>query len=227
MCASFLVNPVFPCSPSKFSPKDLVFKAYWLPYFGLSQETRPPSHRVGLADTWGHCTWVWSTDSCSWGSRAPFYIVTPVPVLLPGTPWGLTRRAMDSLGFYLCKSADKKSRKLQKTGWWFVGLFYHRILKEGWARLGRLLGGATSWSSAFFATVSGKGCWKQKTHRLGWWKACLFLVHWTLCSGIVHPFENIALVMVPRSLPARVISRVRASSDWGILKGVSFPCQSD
>lgn len=48
-------------------------------------------------------------------------------------------------------------------------------------------------------------------HAWCWRKAHLCLVHWRHCSKIVHPFVNIAPVLVPRLLSVWVISWVSIS----------------
>lgn len=56
------------CSPRKFHLKNLIFKAFW-----YSTLNCLPSPRVDLTYIWWHPLWISSTNSCSWGSRAPFY----------------------------------------------------------------------------------------------------------------------------------------------------------
>ena len=157
---------VLSCSPYEFCHKDLVSKASCVPCFEL------PGRLVSwwswpLRHTWWHRAWVPSTAFAR-EAPGPHLILQggliPLSTLLPGTHWGLTSRAVDSTRFHLCKNADKSSWQLQKRGGRFEGPFSHRILEERWARLDRRLGGAASWASPLSDTISGKGCWNQKTH---------------------------------------------------------------
>ena len=150
---SFLALPV------NFVTRILSSKPLVYPVFSCLGDLSPPDG-VGLLDTLGGIGHESPAQPLLVRLRAPIWSAG----VLPRTHWGLPSSPVDSSRFHLCKGADKSSWQLQKRGGRFEGPFSHRILEERWARLGRRLGGAASWSSPLSDTVSGKGCWNQKTH---------------------------------------------------------------
>ena len=213
---------VLSCSPCEFCHKDLVFKASRVPCFELPGRLVSSWWSWPLRHPWWHRTWVPST---AFAREAPGPRLT-----LQGPATHSLRSAQQRSGqhqvllVWKCRQVIMTTSKERREVW--------RPFQSQDSRGEMSKTGQAAWRCCFLLLPTLWHClWERLLEpantQLCWWKACLFLVHWTLCSRIVHPFENIALVMVPRSFSAGVISRVRASSAWGILIGVSFPCQSD